>query len=75
MAYTKKRHRKRSRFTPGPDVAKAKTPKAMSPLYVNAALAIVCVARLGNDPDDLNDRPRRLHRRRGFFVLHAIDGS
>ena len=40
MAYTKKKARKRvARPTPRPDVAKAKKPKTMSPIYVNAALA------------------------------------
>ena len=47
MGYTKKRNRKRSRFTPRPDVAKAKAPKVTSPLVVNAALAsfaLLCLA-------------------------------
>jgi hypothetical protein len=34
-----KRRKARFNFTPRPDVAKAKTPKTMSPMYVNAALA------------------------------------
>ena len=46
MAYSKMKARKRSRFTLGPDVAKAKTPKAVSPHYVNAALAMFALIGL-----------------------------
>ena len=46
MAYTKKKARKRSRFTPCPDVAKAPRSKTMSPHYVNAALASVALIGL-----------------------------
>ena len=46
MAYSKKKARKRSRFTPVPDLAKAKTPTAMSPHYVNAALAMFALIGL-----------------------------
>ena len=47
MSYTKKKARKRSRFTPRPDVVKAQRPKAtLSPIYVNAALASFAIIGL-----------------------------
>ena len=48
MSYTKKKTRKSARFNfkPRPDVVKAKAPKTMSPLLVNAALATFAIVGL-----------------------------